>query len=70
MPADTPPTPVLTPAQAADLRILASIIIPASAEFGVPGADDPAIQADMLATLGRDAPPVREALDLLARLAG
>jgi hypothetical protein len=45
-------------------------IIPASAEFDVPGADDPAIQADILATLGRDASPVREALDQLARLAG
>ena len=39
-------------------------------EFDVPGADDPAIQADILATLGRDAAPVREALDVLARLAG
>jgi hypothetical protein len=36
----------------------------------VPGADDPAIQADMLATLGRDAALVRQALDHLARLAG
>jgi hypothetical protein len=30
-------------------------MIPASAEFDVPGADDPAILADILATLGRDA---------------
>jgi len=36
----------------------------------VPGADDPAIQADMLATLGRDTTLVRQALDHLARLAG
>ena len=60
----------LTPAQREDLHTLAGIIIPASTEFDVPGADDPAIQEDMLATLGRDAAPVREALDLLARLAG
>jgi hypothetical protein len=60
----------LTPAQREDLHALAGIIIPASTEFDVPGADDPAIQEDMLATLGRDAAPVREALDLLARLAG
>lgn len=60
----------LTPAQADDLRLLAGIIIPASMEFDVPGADDPAIQADILATLGRDAEPVREALDQLATLAG
>ena len=59
----------LTPAQRDDLRTLASIIIPASIEFDVPGADDPAIQEDILATLGRDAAPVRDALDLLARLA-
>lgn len=60
----------LTPAQIADLRVVSAMIIPASEEFDVPGADDPAIQADMLATLGRDAAPVREALDLAARLAG
>ena len=66
MPADTS----LTPAQRDDLRAIAGVIVPASAEFEVPGADDPAIQADMLATLGRDAPLVCEALDRLARLAG
>jgi hypothetical protein len=61
---------LLTPAQREDLRIIARIMIPASMEFDVPGADDPAIQADIVATLGRDAGPVREALDELARLAG
>lgn len=60
----------LTPAQIDNLRVIAGLIIPASEAFDVPAADDPAIQADMLATLGRDAAPVREALDLLARLAG
>ena len=60
----------LTATQTEDLRAIAGVIIPASAAFNVPGADDPAIQADMLATLGRDAPLVREALDQLARLAG
>ncbi len=59
-----------TPAQRDDLRAIAGMIIPASTEFDVPGADDPAIQADILATLGRDAGPVREALDRLAQLAG
>src|SRR5215469_3869555 len=53
-----------------DLREIAAVIIPASAEFDVPGGDDPAIQADIITTLGRDAGPVREALDLLAHLAG
>ena len=60
----------LTPTQRDDLCVIAGVIIPASGEFDVPGADDPTIQADMLATLGRDAGLVREALDELARLAG
>jgi hypothetical protein len=61
---------ILTAAQRDDLRAVAANIIPASSEYNVPGADDAVIQADMLATLGRDAPMVREALDHLARLAG
>ena len=60
----------LTRAQCNDLRTVAAMIIPASDEYGVPGADDPAIQADMLATLGRDTALVAQALDHLARLAG
>jgi hypothetical protein len=60
----------LTPTQRDDLRAIAGVIIPASMEFDVPGADDPTIQADMLATLGRDTGLVCEALDELARLAG
>jgi hypothetical protein len=61
---------LLTPRQSDDLRAIAGVIIPASMEFDVPGGDDPAIQADIVATLGRDAGLVREALDELARLAG
>ena len=60
----------LTSAQRDDLRNLAAMIIPASEEYKVPGADDPAIQADILATLGRDTAQVARALDHLARLAG
>ena len=60
----------LTAAQRDDMRAIAAEIIPASLEFDVPGADDSAIQADIVATLGRDAGLVREALDQLARLAG
>jgi hypothetical protein len=60
----------LTPAQRADLRAISGIIVPASMAFDVPGADDPAVQADMLATLGRDTALVAQALDHLARLAG
>lgn len=60
----------LTQAQRDDLRTIAAMIIPASDEYNVPGADDPAIQADILKTLGRDTVLVRQALDVLARLAG
>jgi hypothetical protein len=65
-----PEQQTLTPRQRQDLRTVAAMIIPASDEYKVPGADDPAIQADMLATLGRDTALVRQALELLARLAG
>ena len=60
----------LTAAQRADLRTVAAMIVPASDAYKVPGADDPAIQADMLKTLGRDTALVAKALDHLARLAG
>lgn len=60
----------LTHAQHDDLRTIAGIIVPASDEYNVPGADDAAIQADILATLGRDTKMVTAALDHLARLAG
>ena len=62
--------PALNQAQRYDLRTIAAMIIPASREYEVPGADDPKIQADILATLCRDAKRVAEALDHLARLAG
>ena len=60
----------LTPSQCDDLRSIAAMIVPASAEYAVPGADDAAIQADILKTIGRDTAAVRGALDHLARLAG
>ena len=60
----------LTSVQRDDLRVIAAMIIPSSTEYNVPGADDPAIQADILGTLGRDTDMVCAALDHLARLAG
>ena len=60
----------LSQAQRDDLRTVAAMIVPASDEYKVPGADDPAIQADILKTLGRDTELVRRALDHLARVAG
>ena len=65
-----PESKTLTSAQRDDLRTIAAMIIPASREYNVPGADDEAVQADMLATLGRDTTMVSAALDHLARLAG
>jgi hypothetical protein len=58
----------LSPTQTRDLRHLAATIIPASAAYGVPGADDDAIFADILANLGRDRDDVTAALDQLAAL--
>ena len=44
------------------LLALAAAIIPASEEYGVPGADDPAIAADILATAKRFHEPIAAAL--------
>jgi hypothetical protein len=60
----------LSPAQCQDLRRIAGVMIPASEEFAVPGADDAAIFADIVRSLGRDADSVRAALTRLAALAG
>lgn len=60
----------LTRAQCNDLRTVAGMMIPASEEYNVPGADDAVVQADILKTLGRDTKHVASALDHIARLAG
>lgn len=62
--------PALAAVEARDLRALAAAIIPASAAYDVPGADDETIFADILASLGRDHDDVRTALDRLAVLSG
>lgn len=64
------PDSTLSPAERADLRRIAGIMVPASAEFGVPGADDPTIFTDIEKSLGRDFPAVRAALADLAARAG
>jgi hypothetical protein len=48
------------------LREVAGTMIPADAAFGVPGADDPAILADIVKSVGRDLPMVRQALAEIA----
>ena len=62
----------LTAAQRDDLRVIAGMMIPESDEYeyNVPGADDAAIQGDILATLGRDTKMMAAALDHIAKLAG
>ena len=60
----------LTPAEVRDFRRLAGFMIPASAEYGAPGADDDAIFADILRSLGRDFNGVRKALAPLSDMAG
>jgi hypothetical protein len=60
----------LSAAEAANLREIAGTMIPASAESGMPGADDPVIQADLVKSLGRDVAPVREAIAAIFDKAG
>src|ERR1700741_1960674 len=60
----------LTSEQRDDLDVIAGMMIPESREYKVPGANDAAIQGDILATLGRDTGQVAAALDHIARLAG
>ena len=60
----------LTDAETCDLRALAGIMIPASSTYGVPGADDDLIFAEILKNLERDTPDTRTALRQLAGLSG
>ncbi len=60
----------LTPAELRDLRLLAAFMVPESAEYGVPGADDGVIFGDIVCSLGRDRDAVRKALALLREIAG
>jgi hypothetical protein len=62
------PETTLTQAESRDLRCVAEAMVPPSQAYDVPGADDPAIFADIIASLGRDFGDVRQALALLAAL--
>jgi hypothetical protein len=53
-----------------DLRRLAGFMVPANADYGVPGADDETIFADITLSLGRDVQAVRAALAMLKEIAG
>jgi hypothetical protein len=60
----------LAPEQVRELRALAGAIIPPSAAYDVPGADDDRIFNDILGSLERDRDDVCRALAHLAELAG
>jgi len=63
------PNDKLTAEQTRDLRALAGSIIPPSATYGVPGADDEKIFSDILNSLERDSDDICRALAQLATLA-
>jgi hypothetical protein len=60
----------LSEAEKRDLHRLVGMMIPPSAAHDLPGADDPAIFADILASIGRDHAAVKAALATLAQRAG
>src|SRR5215813_1441947 len=64
------PRAELTTAELRDLRRLAGFMVPASAEYGVPGADNEAIFADIVGSLGRDKNAVHNVLAMLHEIAG
>lgn len=61
---------MLSADQCQSLRCLAEMMIPASAEYGVPSAGDDAIFGDILRSLGRDAEHVTAVLQTLDAMAG
>jgi hypothetical protein len=58
----------LTDAELRDFHRLAGIMIPASIHYGVPGADEDAIFADIVRSLERDRDDVRKALAMLREM--
>ena len=60
----------LTIDEARSLRCVAGMMIPASSAHSVPGADDNAIFADIVRSIGRDIAHVRQSLARLDALAG
>ena len=59
----------LSSAESQSLHRIAGMMIPASAEYGIPGADDRLIFADIVGSFGRDLGDVRTALAALSTLA-
>src|SRR5260370_24986270 len=61
---------MLSADQCRSLRCLAEMMIPASAEYGVPRAGDDAIFGDILQSVGRDAGHVIAVLQTLDAMSG
>src|SRR5260370_10483291 len=61
---------MLSADQCRSLRCLAEMMIPASAEYGVPSAGDDAIFGDILQSVGRDAGHVIAVLQTLDAMSG
>jgi hypothetical protein len=61
---------LIADAELRDLRDIAGTMIPADAGKGLPGADDPAILADMAKSVGRDLPLVRQAIAAIGEKSG
>ena len=60
----------LSDAEAKELAKIAGTMVPEDTALGMPGADDPAILEDIVRSVGRDLPHVREALAAIAAKSG
>lgn len=60
----------LSDAEIKDLATIAGTMVPADTALCMPGADDPAILEDIVRSMGRDLPLVREALAAIAAKSG
>jgi len=67
---DNHPVVALSPAEQDCLRIIVGCMIPASDKHGVPGADDPSIFVDLLASIRRDGEALRTLLAAVDKSAG
>ena len=61
---------MITDDELRDLRDIAGTMIPADASKGMPGADDPAILADVARSVGRDLPQMKQAIAVIAKKSG
>src|SRR5690348_12429665 len=52
------------------LRVVAEVMLPSEVGRNLPGADDPAILADIVRSIGRDLPLIRTALAEIDKRAG